>query len=105
MPKFRVARIAVRLAAAVVFVAATVAVAAEPPSGLRERAEAGDVRAQWALAVTYDTGSNIPADWYEGARWFLRSAEGGYAPAQAKLGLMYFWGWAVPRDLAKSAHW
>jgi hypothetical protein len=78
---------------------------AGPAPGQREAAEAGDVRAQYALGIIYDTGSGVPADYTEGFRWFRLSAEGGYAPAQQKMGLMYLYGWQVRRDVAEAARW
>ena len=78
---------------------------AEPLPGQRTAAEAGDVRAQYALGIIYDTGSGVPFDYTEGYRWFRLSAEGGYAPAQAKMGLMLLYGWQEPRDAAAAAHW
>jgi hypothetical protein len=78
---------------------------AGPAPGQREAAEAGDVRAQYALGIIYDTGSGVPTDYTEGFKWFRLSAEGGYAPAQQKMGLMYLYGWQVGRDVAEAAHW
>jgi TPR repeat protein len=96
----RSAAVSAALAAAILW---TVAAVAEPLPGQRERAEAGDVRAQYALAVIYDTGTGVPIDYQQGLKWFRLSAEGGYAPAQAKLGLMYLYGWAVRPDAARAA--
>lgn len=79
--------------------------AAEPLPGQREAAESGDVRAQYALGVIYDTGTGVPVDYTEGFRWFEMSAEGGYAPAQAKMGLMLLFGWQERRDVAAAAGW
>ena len=78
---------------------------AEPLPGQRAAAEAGDVRAQYALGIIYDTGSGVPVDYTEGFRWFRLSAEGGYAPAQAKMGLMLLYGWQERRDVAAAARW
>jgi TPR repeat protein len=78
---------------------------AAPFPGQREAAEAGDPRAQFALAIMYDTGDGVPHNWPLAVKWFTRAAEGGYAVAQAKLGLMYLFGWAVPRDPVEAAKW
>jgi TPR repeat protein len=92
-----------------VFLAAALAlptgVAAAPSAALRTAAEAGDARAQFTLAIMYDTADGVPYDFPQAVLWFTRSAEGGYAVAQAKLGLMYRFGWAVPRDPAQAAAW
>jgi TPR repeat protein len=85
-------------------IGASAAVAAPFP-GQREAAEAGDPRAQFALAIMYDTGDGVPHNFPLAVDWFTRAAEGGYAVAQAKLGLMYLFGWAVPRDPAEAAKW
>jgi uncharacterized protein len=92
------------LAAALLLLASSPA-GAEPLPGQRAAAEAGDVRAQYALGVIYDTGSGVPIDYTEGFRWFRLAAEGGYAPAQAKMGLMYLYGWQERRDVALAADW
>lgn len=77
--------------------------AAEPLPGQRARAEAGDARAAFAIAIHFDTGT--PTNYPEALKWFRRSAEGGYPPGQAKLGLMYLYGWALPPDAAEAAVW
>lgn len=94
----------VLLAALAALLIAGTAVAAPFP-GQRAAAEAGDLRAQFALAIMYDTGDGVPHNWPLAVTWFTRAAEGGYAVAQAKLGLMYLFGWAVPRDPAEAARW
>jgi uncharacterized protein len=92
------------LAATLLLLAGSLA-GAEPLPGQRAAAEAGDVRAQYALGVIYDTGSGVPVDYTEGFRWFRLAAEGGYAPAQAKMGLMYLYGWQERRNVAEAARW
>ena len=84
---------------------ASLPAAATPYPGQVAAAEAGDARAQFALAVMYDTGDGVPYDFPLALSWFRRAAEGGYAVAQAKLGLMYLVGWAVARDPAEAARW
>ena len=79
--------------------------AATPFPGQVAAAEAGDPRAQFALALIYDTGDGVPHDFPRALSWFRRAAEGGYAVAEAKLGLMYLVGWAVPRDPVAAAGW
>lgn len=66
-------------------------------------AEAGDARAAFAVAIHYDTGT--PTNYPEALKWFRASAEGGYAPGQAKLGLMYLFGWSVWPDAEEAALW
>ncbi len=81
------------------------AAAAAPFPGQMAAAEAGNPRAQFALAIMYDTGDGVPHDFPTALQWFRRAAEGGYDVAQAKLGLMYLVGWAVPRDAGAAARW
>jgi TPR repeat protein len=95
----------VRLAFAAALALQLHAAVAAPSDRLRAAAEAGDARAQFTLAIIYDTADGVPHDFPQAVLWFTRSAEGGYAVAQAKLGLMYRFGWAVPRDLKRAAQW
>ena len=62
-----------------------------PPSELRtlmEKAQGGDAEAQCWVGRAY-SGLLVPGDAEEAARWFLKSAEQGYAPAQRLYGLMF----------------
>ncbi len=78
---------------------------AAPTPGAVAAAEQGDPRAQFALAIMYDTGDGVVRDYDLAVHWFRRAAEGGYDVAQAKLGLMYLVGWALPRDPVEAARW
>jgi TPR repeat protein len=55
---------------------------------LMAKAHAGDPEAQCWVGRTYEEGRLVPKDGEEAARWFLRSAEQGYAPAQRLYGFM-----------------
>ena len=48
-------------------------------------AEAGEMEAQFALAVLYLQGRGLPKDHRRGMRWMQRAAEQGYVPAQSYL--------------------
>lgn len=87
----------------VAFLLVAAVAAAEPSPNQRAAAEAGDARAAFAVAIHYDTGT--PTNYPEALKWFRRSAEGGYAPGQAKLGLMYLYGWSVRPDAAEAGVW
>ncbi len=93
------------LGASLIAAWAGVPAAATPYPGQVAAAEAGDPRAQFALAIMYDTADGVPHDFPLALSWFRRAADGGYAVAQAKLGLMYLVGWAVPRDPTAAAGW
>ena len=49
---------------------------------LRRRADEGYVRAQYNLALMYDTGRGVPEDNMEAVRWYRKAADQGNAYAQ-----------------------
>jgi len=55
---------------------------------LMAKAQAGDAEAQFWVGGTYEEGRLVPKDAEEAARWFLKSAEQGYARAQRLYGLV-----------------
>src|SRR6266404_4888620 len=55
---------------------------------LLAKAQGGDAEAQCWVGRVYGEGRLVPKDAEEAARWFLKSAEQGYAPAQRLHGLM-----------------
>jgi len=52
------------------------------------KAQGGDAEAQCWVGRVYSEGRLMPKDAEEAARWFVKSAEQGYAPAQRLQGLM-----------------
>jgi hypothetical protein len=68
-------------------------------------AEAGDRRAQYALATLYDAGEGVAKDQTEAARWFEKAAMQGDADAQFALGVDYDTGEGVAADKARAAAW
>lgn len=52
------------------------------------KAQGGDAEAQCWVGLVYGEGRLVPKDEEGAARWFLKSAEQGYAPAQRFYGLM-----------------
>ncbi|MGH8663331.1 MAG: tetratricopeptide repeat protein [Burkholderiales bacterium] len=73
---------------------------------LRERAEAGDVRAMRALAEAYYLGrGGVTQDFAAAARWYRKLAARGEAGAQTTLGLMYARGWGLAPNLAEARRW
>lgn len=81
---------------------------AEPPSFAKSRlaADGGDPIAQYTLALMYQRGeAGAPRDPIEAAKWMSRSAEKGYAAAQAQLGFYYANGVGVTRDEEEAARW
>jgi TPR repeat protein len=68
-------------------------------------ADAGDARAQAALAGLYRYGQGVRADPVEAARWYRLAAEQGEAMAQLNLGEMYDLGLGVGRDPVEAYRW
>lgn len=62
------------------------------PTELKElvsKAESGDAEAQYWVAVDSESGLRLEMDSEKATQWLLKSAEGGFAPAQRKYGLMF----------------
>lgn len=57
--------------------------------GLVSKAESGDAEAQYWVAVDSEDGLLLRMDSEKATQWLLKSAEGGFAPAQRKYGLMF----------------
>jgi len=72
---------------------------------LRYRAEQGDAKAQFALAMKYDEGDGVRQDLVEAMRWYLKAAEQGLAIAQVRLGAIYYNGDGVPQDTREGVRW
>jgi GAF domain/Sel1 repeat/PilZ domain len=80
---------------------------AQPQSlaDLRNRADHGDVEAQWQMAVRYHNGEGVPQDDAQAMLWFQLAAEQGNVDAQSHLGAYYWAGRGVPVDLSKAYMW
>ncbi len=75
---------------------------------LRQMAENNDPAAENALGLRYyqgDEKNGIARDEVEASRWFLRAADHGSLPAQAKLGAIYWGGRGVPKDVNEAYFW
>ena len=73
---------------------------------LLERAERGDVEAQFALGeLRWDGTEDLAKDRAEAFQWYRKAAEQGYAEAQNNLGLAYFYGEGVTKDYAEAVKW
>ncbi len=59
----------------------------EDLNSLLSKARSGDAEAQFWLGNIYSDGRLVPKDSQEAARWWLKAAEQGYAPAQRAYGL------------------
>jgi hypothetical protein len=65
------------------------------------KAEAGDAEAEWKLGNFYFTGKGAVKDGTEAEKWYRKSAEQGYAYAQANLGAIYL----DKKDYNESMKW
>jgi TPR repeat protein len=54
---------------------------------LMTKAQSGDATAQYQVGLGYDMGKHVTKDSDEAERWFRKSAEQGYAPAEGAYGL------------------
>ena len=92
------------LSAALMVLAVRFSVASELDS-IKAKAEQGDAGAQVILGIMYDTGSGVPENDTEAARWYRMAAEQGNADAQVILGFMYANGEGVPKDDVQAYAW
>jgi localization factor PodJL len=67
---------------------------------LRAAASAGDMSAQYEIAVRFGDGRGVPRDERQAAYWLELAAKQGLAPAQFRLGGYYEKGIGVKKDLA-----
>jgi TPR repeat protein len=73
---------------------------------IRGRAEKGDAQSQFELGRAFFFGNLGEAkDEVEAVRWFRKSAEQNYAPAQNSLGVRYAKGEGVAKDEVEAVKW
>jgi len=70
----------------------------------RERAEEGDVDAQYNLAVIYATGFGVKQDLRSAAWWYEQAANHKNAQAQLRLGMLYIIGLGVDGSVIKGTN-
>jgi TPR repeat protein len=73
--------------------------------GLRQRAEAGDVAAQFELGLKYHEGQGVEQDYIVALHWFRMAADQGDADSQFNLGVMYEKGRGVPPNYEEAMRW
>jgi TPR repeat protein/serine/threonine protein kinase len=83
---------------------ATAPASAPPPAPVRD-AGPTDARMQYDLALSLESGRGATKDLAEAAKWYRRSAEQGFAPAQTSLAYLYERGLGVQRDYAEAVKW
>ena len=72
---------------------------------LLKRAQAGEAKAQNALANLFYLGLGGKKDHGQAVRWYLKSAAQSYTPAQVNVARMYRLGLGVERDVIRSYGW
>jgi hypothetical protein len=77
---------------------------AEELASVRQRAEAGDVKAQAELGLTYEYGfGGAQRNLSEAVKWYRRAAEQGDGDAKDSLAGMYFDGRGVEKNYSEAA--
>lgn len=74
-------------------------------AGMKQKAEAGDAKAQLGLARMYYNGDGTTKDDAKAVEWYQKAAGRGNAFAQFNIGVMYDKGEGVPKDAAKAVEW
>lgn len=77
----------------------------DPVVQLVEKANYGDVEANYQLALRYANGDGVEADQAEAAKWYIYAAEKGNANAQVNIGYAYDMGTGVPVDKVAANFW
>jgi TPR repeat protein len=70
-----------------------------------EKAEAGDVQAQFDCGEMYFLGSSVPQDDFEALSWFERAAQQQHHEAQAHVAMLHALGRGTPKDNVESYKW
>ena len=71
----------------------------------RARAQAGEAKAQYNLALLYYRGQGVPKNLDLAVGWALKSANQGYPLAQYTVGIMYSRGEGLEKDDQQAARW
>jgi TPR repeat protein len=72
---------------------------------LKQRAGAGDARAQVQVGLAYLTGDGVAGDDAEAVKWFRKAADQDDPDGERYLAEMYVSGRGVPADNAEAAKW
>lgn len=73
---------------------------------LLEKAQAGDIEAQFQVAEKYHVGLGVDENEVEAVKWYKKAALQGHVESMRKLGLIYYIGGdGVPEDDAESEKW
>ena len=72
---------------------------------LRQAADQGPSRVQFALAEMYARGKGVARNPVQAAKWYRKAADQGHAEAQTCLGWMYFRGNGMSREFPVAEKW
>lgn len=81
------------------------AIAEESAQRILKDAKAGDMHAQFALAVMYQNGTMVPQNDIEAVQWFKKAADQGDAKAQFMMGNAYLKGRGTICDDVEAVKW
>ncbi|MBI4195661.1 MAG: sel1 repeat family protein [Betaproteobacteria bacterium] len=68
-------------------------------------AQAGDAKAQFALATRFEDGRGVDRSMAQAIPWYRKSADAGLVEAQAYLGVIYDKGRGTKQDDVEAANW
>ncbi|ACE06262.1 hypothetical protein Aasi_0895 [Candidatus Amoebophilus asiaticus 5a2] len=72
---------------------------------LTRKAQQGDVKAQQALGVMYESGNGVTKDVKKAVEWYQKAAMQGHVEAQCNLGGMYELGRGIGKDEHQATYW
>ena len=78
---------------------------AETFEEIKEMAEQGNVNAQVAIGLMYETGEGVVQDYKQAFKWCMKAAEQGIHLAQYSLGSMHGNGIGVVQDYVRGYMW
>lgn len=68
-------------------------------------AQAGDAKAQFALATRFEDGKGVDRSMSQAIQWYRKSADAGFVEAQGYLGVIYDKGRGAKQDDMEAANW
>lgn len=74
-------------------------------NALREKAKAGNPRAQFELGLRHASGLGTKKNLVRAIFWYRKAARSNVPEAQFILGIYYSYGEGIPKNAAKAAYW
>lgn len=93
------------LAACLILTSPATAQKAPPFALTLEKAQKGDLKAMYNLALMYETGTGTKKNIDEAVDWYERSADQNFVPSQYRLGDLYESGVVPGRDVRWACLW